>query len=355
MNFREIVAAFCLQGELRSVRELPGGNVHGTYLLGVGEKNVLAQKLNTVAFRDPETLMQNVGTVLTHLRAAAPERIFLRYYETPDGKTFWNGEGGIWRVCDYIPSVSITDTADLRAVRSAGSAYGEFLTMLSDLEPSRLRETIPAFHDTRKRFEDLSRDAERDPCGRLASAGEELSFLYSVRDRACVLTDLFAAGELPLRVTHNDTKLANVLFDETTRDAIAVIDLDTVMPGLVGHDFGDAVRSAANTAGEDCTDPSRVKIDLSVYRAFSDGFLEKTARMLTDTEIRTLAPSCFAITCELAARFLDDYLVGDRYFRIRFPEQNLARAKCQIALAKDMLSKMKKMNAIALQSAEKYR
>ena len=182
--------------------------------------------------------------------------------------------------------------------------------------------------------------------GRLANVEDEVAWLRSVRDTACRLTTMYQAGELPLRVTHNDTKINNVLFDESGREAIVVIDLDTVMPGLVGHDFGDAIRFAANTAEEDCTDLKKVAVDLELYRAFAEGFLSMTGKSLIQAEKDTLAVSCVCMTVEVALRFLEDYLRGDVYFRISHPRHNLERARCQIALAKSMLEHLDEMEQI---------
>lgn len=179
--------------------------------------------------------------------------------------------------------------------------------------------------------------------------------MISVMDKACRLTELYEEGKLPLRVTHNDTKINNFLFDETTHEPLVVIDLDTVMPGLVGHDFGDAIRFAANFEEEDSENISRIGLDLNTFWAFADGFLSKTADTLTELEISTLAQSCFCITCELATRFLDDYLIGDKYFKVKKDKHNLIRTRSQIALAKDMEKKMDSMQAIVNTYADKYK
>ncbi len=176
-----------------------------------------------------------------------------------------------------------------------------------------------------------------------------------MEERACTLTDLYERGELPLRVTHNDTKINNVLFDEETKRALVVIDLDTVMPGLVGHDFGDAIRFAANFVEEDSPHDDKAGVNLNVYWAFAEGFLKETASTLTPREVEMLGESCFALACELATRFLDDYIVGDKYFKIKSAKHNLVRTRCQIALAKDMLRKMDAMNAIVMDCYRRYR
>ena len=264
-------------------------------------------------------------------------------------------EDGFWRLSNYLPSITFDTCDDLNVVRRAGQAFGDFQMMLSDFDVSQLYYTIPDFHDTRKRYEKFKADVAADPCGRVREVREEIDWLLSVEDEACRLTDLYAAGELPLRVTHNDTKINNVLFDEKTHEALVVIDLDTVMPGLVGHDFGDAIRSAANFVEEDCPDASKAGVNLNVYWAFAEGFLKETASTLTEAEVATLGQSCFALACELASRFLDDYLIGDKYFKTRVPGHNLLRTRCQIALARDMRLKMDAMNAIVRDCWERYK
>ena len=255
---------------------------------------------------------------------------------------------------NYVPSITFDSCDDLSVVRSAGEAFGDFQLMLSDFDASQLFYTIPDFHDTRKRYEKLKADAAADPCGCVEQVRGELEWLLSAEDEACRLTDLYNAGELPLRVTHNDTKINNVLFDESNRQALVVIDLDTVMPGLVGHDFGDAIRFAANFVEEDSEKTAQAGINLNVFWAFAEGFLKKTAATLTRNEVDTLGVSCFALACELATRFLDDYIVGDKYFKVKKPQHNLLRTRCQIALAADMRLKMDAMNAIVKECARKY-
>ena len=191
----------------------------------------------------------------------------------------------------------------------------------------------------------LEQTVANDPCGKVKEVQEELDYLFSVRDLACKLTQYHEDGLIPVRVTHNDTKINNILFDPDTHEALVVVDLDTVMPGLVGHDFGDAIRFAANFVEEDCPEADRAGVDMDIFRTFAEGFLEKTAMALTDLEIDTLALSAFTMATELAVRFLDDYIQGSPYFKTLYPEHNLVRARCQIALAKDMQKKMPEMEA----------
>ncbi|MBQ9010093.1 MAG: aminoglycoside phosphotransferase family protein [Clostridia bacterium] len=362
----EVGRAFRLPGSFFSFEEITNGNVNRTYKVNYVTDNgagladthsYLVQKINSYAFRNPELLMSNIEKVTEHIRSRYPEKICLHFHHAEQkGRTRAYLEDGdsIWRVYTYIPAVTYNKCCDPHIIRSAGEAFGDFQMALSDFDASRLNETIPDFHDTRKRYENLIRDAEEDPCGRRKEVRAELEYLLAVQEEACRLTDLHNAGKLPLRVTHNDTKINNVLFHPETGVPLVVIDLDTVMPGLIGNDFGDAVRFAANFTEEDAADTSKTGLDLNVFWAFTDGFLSRTTKSLTKEEKDTLAHSCFSITCELATRFLDDYLVGDRYFKINSERHNLIRARCQIALARDIQRKLRAMNAIIQSCVEQY-
>ena len=354
-KLKEIGDAFCIQGPFFSYEEIKMGNVNHTYKVnyivddGTGMakiKSYLVQRVNTYAFQHPVELMQNIDRVTEHIRRERPKNQSLHFHHTEDRKNYLMDDDGFWRLSNYVPSVTFDSCDDLDVVRSAGEAFGDFQMMLSDFDAEQLFYTIPDFHDTRKRYAKLKEDAQADPCGRVSEVREELNWLLSVEDEACRLTDLYNAGELPLRVTHNDTKINNVLFDEETRRALVVIDLDTVMPGLVGHDFGDAIRFAANFVEEDCRETDKVGVNLDVFRAFAEGFLSMTAKTMTQKEVQTLALSCFVLTAELATRFLADYLDGDLYFKINAPDHNLVRTRCQIALAKDMQKHLPQMEEI---------
>ena len=360
--------AFRIKGPFFNYEEVSQGNVNRTYKVnyirddGTGMaviKPYLVQRVNTYAFKNPIQLMENIDKVTEYIREKAPDKVSLHYHHTEDEngerKTYLTDEDdSFWRICNYVPSVTFDTCDDIRVVRNAGEAFGEFQMLLSDFDATQLYYTIPDFHDTRKRYETMLRDVERDECGRVAEVREEIDWLLSVQDQACRLTDLFNQGKLPLRVTHNDTKINNVLFDEITHEALVVVDLDTVMPGLVGHDFGDAIRFAANFVEEDCEDYQKAGVNLNIFWAFAEGFLKKTAKTLTPLEVETLGMSSFVLACELATRFLDDYIIGDKYFNVKKPKHNLIRTRCQIALAKDMLEKQDAMNAIVRECARKY-
>ena len=363
-KLQKIGEAFCIQGPFFSYEEIKMGNVNHTYKVnyirddgsGMAKiKSYLVQRVNTYAFQHPIELMQNIDHVTEYIRENSPDTLCLHFHHTKDRKNYLEDDEGFWRLSNYVPSITFDTCDDVDVLRNAGEAFGEFQQMLSRFDASKLYYTIPNFHHTRKRYAQLKADILQDPCGRVAQVREEIEWLLSVENQACMLTDMQERGELPLRVTHNDTKINNVLFDEQTHKPLVVIDLDTVMPGLIGHDFGDAIRFAANFVEEDCPDYSKAGLDLNVFWAFAEGFLKKTAATLTENEINTLAMSCFSLACELSTRFLDDYIMGDKYFKTKHARHNLERTRCQIALAKDMLRKMDAMNAIVRECASRYR
>lgn len=350
-KLEEVCRLFRIDYEYLGYETIQMGNVNRTYkvnfLLPEGTpKSFLVQNVNTYAFRNPVGLMNNIDMVTEHIRRKKPGRLALHFHHTADRKTYVSDGNNFWRMTNYVPSVTFNAVTNLDIVRNAGKAFGEFQMDLSDFEIQKLTETIPGFHNTRSRYDTLIHSVTEDKAGRRKEVQEEIDFLLSVQDLACTLTDLQKAGQLPLRVTHNDTKINNVLFDPETKEAMIVIDLDTVMPGLIGHDFGDAIRFAANFVEEDCPEYDRVGVNLEVFEAFAEGFLSMTAKTMTDKEIETLALSSFVLTAELATRFLADYLDGDLYFNIKYPDHNLVRARCQIALAKDMLRKLEDMEEI---------
>ena len=350
-KLHEVCRLFRIYDEFLGYETIQMGNVNRTYkvnfrLADGNPKSFLVQNVNTYAFRNPVALMDNIDQVTEHIRNKKPGQIALHFHHTADRKTYVIDGDNFWRMTNFVKSVTYNSVKDPVIVGNAGKAFGEFQMDLSDFDITRLYETIPDFHNTRKRYETFIASVEADRAGRAGEVREDIDYLLSVQDLACKLTDLNREGKLPLRVTHNDTKINNVLFHLEDNSAMIVIDLDTVMPGLIGHDFGDAIRFAANFVEEDCKEPEKAGVDLEVFRAFAEGFLSQTARTLTETEVDTLALSCFVLTAELATRFLADYLDGDLYFNTTYPGHNLVRARCQIALAKDMLRKMPEMEKI---------
>lgn len=348
-KLEKIGKAFRIEGDYAGYEKIKVGNVNQTYKVTYRRedgslKSYIVQRVNTYAFHQPEELMHNADLITEHIRAKKQEGVALHFHHTKERKTYvYDEEGGFWRLTNYIPSVTYSGSADAEILRRTGEAFGAFQRKLSDFPVTGLYETIPDFHNTPKRLQTLFADAARDPVGRAAEVREELAYIASVREEAEKLTRLYEAGKLPLRVTHNDTKINNVLFDPRTDEAMVIVDLDTVMPGLVGHDFGDGVRFAANRVEEDCPDAEKAGCDLERFWAFAGGFLSQTAELLTDMERSTLALSVFCITVELASRFLDDYIMGDQYFNIDYPAHNLVRGRCQLSLARDVHDKLEQM------------
>ena len=342
---------FCIKGTYLGYETICIGNVNKTYevkfLTPEGNpKSYLIQNVNTYAFRNPVQLMNNIDMVTEHIRDKKKGQIALHFHHTADRKTYVIDGDNFWRMTNFIPSKTYNGVMDPAIIHNAGTAFGEFQVQLADFDIGQLFETIPNFHNTRERFNQLMDAVQKNPVGRLEKVQEELDYLLSVKEEACRLTDMQLSGQLPLRVTHNDTKINNVLFSPIDKRAMVVVDLDTVMPGLVGHDFGDAIRFAANEVAEDSEELEKVKVNLEIFRHFADGFLSMTANTLTPAEIDTLALSCLTLTVELATRFLADYILGDPYFNTKSPEHNLIRTRCQIALAKDMQRKMLQMQQI---------
>lgn len=358
-KIKEVCRAFSIPGKYLGASELKIGNVNKTYIAlfasADGEKRYIVQSVNTYAFREPEHIMHNIDLVTGHIHKKCPGRMALSYYHTDSGTPYLSENGEFWRISDYMPSRTFLTSNNPDIVRKAGAAFGEFQVQLSDFDALLLYETIPNFHNTKIRLETLFKDAERDELGMKKDVAEELRYIESVADEAMCITRMLESGELPLRATHNDTKINNVLFDRDNLAAIAVIDLDTVMPGAVAHDFGDAVRYSANYVAEDSSDYEKVGCNLTVFRAFTEGFLSQTAHMLTENELDTLAVSPFVMTVELAARFLDDYILGSPYFHTSYPEHNLVRTRCQIELARDFKRKLPEMRDIIRECAESAR
>ena len=359
-KLEEVCRLFRIEGTYVGYETIQVGNVNKTYeckfILPEGQpKSFLVQNVNTYAFRHPVELMENIDKVTEHIRAKKPGQVALHFHHTADRKTYVIDGKNFWRMTNYISSMTYDTAENMDLIYNAGKAFGEFQMQLSDFTPDDLFETIPNFHNTRNRFAQLMASVEADPVGRVAEVREELDWLMSVQDLACTLTDMLEAGKLPLRVTHNDTKINNVLFSKDGYEPLVVIDLDTVMPGLVGHDFGDAIRFAANFVREDSREYEKAGVNLKVFEAFAEGFLSMTAKTLTENEIDTLALSCFALTVELSTRFLADYIDGDLYFKTFSADHNLVRTRCQIALAKDMLKKLPQMEQIVRSCVEKFR
>ena len=355
-KFSALAQLFCLSGDVTDYKVISNGNINTTYDVTMkdGEKTrrFVFQKLNIFVFKSPKRIMKNIEKITSHiadkleLEGKSRDGV-MHFAHTAEGKNYYMEEQGFWRISEFVPN-TVTHNAcdDLDVLRSAGVAFGNFQTMLSDFDATALYETIPGFHDTRSRIAVLLRHVNEDPCGRVDEVEEEVSRIRAYRSLAVRLNELIDSREIPLRVTHNDTKINNVLFDQDTGEAKTVIDLDTVMPGLVAYDFGDAIRFAANTAPEDEADLSKVDLDMDRFRAFAEGFLSALGNTLTPIEVKTLSLGVFTMTLELAVRFLDDYITGDQYFKTLYRGHNLVRTRCQLRLADIVYERLGEMNKI---------
>ncbi len=354
-------ALFQIPGEYSRHELITDGHINTTYQVyftnNGEEKDYILQKINTYVFKNPIEVMQNIAFVTEFIRKKLEkttsdiERSVLCYAKTKDGTCYAHDEnGGFWRCCQFVGnSKCFLQTDDLVVIEEAGKAFGEFQGYLSDFSVKRLNIVIPHFHNTVNRYELFQQAIEQDECGRAASVKKEIEAYFEKQEMATKLYRLQQKGVLPLRVTHNDTKISNVLFDKQTKRHLTVIDLDTVMPGLVACDFGDAIRTVASTCEEDEKDLSKVRLDMDKYEAFSRGFVTTVKDALNEDEKNTLALGAFAMTVECGMRFLTDYLNGDKYFKIHYPDQNLVRARCQLALACDMIERLEEMQEIVYQ------
>ncbi len=355
MVIEKAAYAFRCNGTPVSCHEFGHGHINTTMMVHTDAgKSYVMQKINKYVFKEPEKVMENASAVTNHVRKHSREPYAaLHYMTTHDGAYYHLDENGeYWRMYEFVPGVGLEAPECDEDLYQCASAFGRFQEMLSDFPSHTLHETIPNFHNTVDRYRQLKESAKADPVGRAASVQQELKLLMAHEQIAGTLQRMLEAGELPLRVTHNDTKFNNVLLDQQTHKCLCILDLDTVMPGLSLHDFGDAIRSGASVGGENETDPTQIYLDLHLFEVYTRGYLE-AATSLTDKEIDNLPLSALVITLELATRFLKDYLDGDLYFKIDYPEHNLTRARSQIFLAIDMERKLPEMNRIVAQLRRK--
>ncbi len=351
---QQICSQFRLEGTVLACERHGGGHINQTYLITTDRAQYILQRLSPAVFPDIPALMCNIGAVTNYLRTRTDDpRRTLTLIPTVAGEDLLTTEDGeYWRMYNYITdSICLLQAETPEDLYQSGVAFGTFQEQLADFPADTLTETIARFHDTPNRFRLFHEAIEADRVGRLASVRGEVARFLSREGEASSMVDMCAAGELPLRVTHNDTKLSNVLLDAKDRTPLCVIDLDTVMPGLAGNDFGDAIRFGASTALEDEKDLTKVEMSLELYRAFAGGFLSACGHSLTDREIETLPLGAKLMTLECGVRFLTDYLNGDTYFHVSYPEQNLDRCRTQITLVEDMERKWADMQRITQECA----
>ncbi len=348
-EFKRVIAAFPLPGQVLSATPYGNGHINDTFVavvdVGRGTRRFIFQRINHGIFKRVPELMDNITRVTQHLRLRQPRGLAL--VPARDGRDFQFVGGGWWRVYDFIEGAhSIETISKVAQAREAARAFGEFSAQLADLPGARLHDTIPSFHHTRSRFEALRRAVEADQAKRAAEVRTEIEFAFAREADTDVLLDLLARGEIAERVTHNDTKINNLMFDHITGRAVAVLDLDTVMPGLALYDFGDMVRTAASSTTEDDPEPARMKVVLPYFRALVAGYLESAGDVLNATERAHLAFAGKLIAFETGLRFLTDFLQGDVYFRIKRPRHNLERCRTQFALVKSVEENLREMNRI---------
>lgn len=337
------------------------GHINDTFAVYAadGSRRFIMQRIATDTFKDPAGLMDNICGVTEFLRkkivarGGDPERETLNVIRTRDGKAYFtDSDGGAWRAYTFVEdTICLQKVENEKDFYTVAETFGNFQKLLADYPAATLHETIARFHDTPNRYANFEKALAADSMGRAKDVAEEIAFVQAHEADCHVLKDLLDAGKLPLRVTHNDTKLNNVLIDKDTGKGICVIDLDTVMPGLSLHDFGDSIRFGANDCDEDEPDQNKVHFSLHLYDVFTKGFLCANGDAMTDLEKDCLPWGAKLMTLECGMRFLTDYLEGDHYFHIQRPGQNLDRARTQFTLVKGMEAEWNGMKAVV----EKYR
>lgn len=346
IDISTILSQFPFEGKAVDIQAINEGLINTTLVADFGNKKYVIQKINTNVFKDPDNLMNNIVSVTEYLRKAIEsngdnaERQTLRFLKTVDGKPYYTDENGdCWRSYVYLDnSYTISSGCSLDEIYEAARAFGNFQYLLEDFPGNELFETIPNFHHTPTRYDNLMKAVEENKAGRLDEVQEEIKFFTDRKGNISVVTDLLEKGEIPVRVTHNDTKINNVLFDSNTKKAICVIDLDTIMPGSSLYDFGDGIRTSATLGAED--DIDKIGLDVEAFEAYVKGYLDGTNGKLCEKEVELLPFSVILLTQEVAMRFLTDYLDGDIYFKTSCDKHNLIRTRAQIKLIKDIEAKM---------------
>ena len=362
----EAVAAFEFGAPVVSVCRFGSGHVNDTFRVDTdradGENPLfILQRINEVAFHKPDEVMANVIGITEYLskkiREAGgdPSREALQVIRPRSGEiSYKDSEGGTWRVFPFVRDIECYDSAETPELFEASArAFGKFQRMLDGYPAETLYETIPHFHDTEDRLARLKAAIAADSMGRVAECADEISFALAREADCSVALNALREGVLPLRVTHNDTKLNNVLIDKVSGDGICIVDLDTTMPGLSIYDFGDSIRFGANHADEDEKDLTKVNFDIDLFEAYTRGFLEGAGGALTQAELEHLPWGAKLMTLECGMRFLTDYLVGDVYFQISRPEQNLDRCRTQFKLVRDMEAQLEAMGHIVAKCASR--
>ena len=357
-DFTEIFQQFLIKGELIFCERYGEGHINDTFRLTVHdcgkEVHYILQRINNRLFTDVEKLMRNIELVTDFCRRSVtarggdPMRECLNIVRTKEGQTYYNDGTNYFRMYIFIENATTYQTVrNPRDFYESAVAFGSFANLLARFDASQLYEVLPDFHNTRVRYANFVTAVEKDECGRSTEVRKEIDWVNAHKDLCGEIVDKIVSGEIPLRVTHNDTKLNNVMIDDATGKGIAVIDLDTVMPGSLCYDFGDSIRFGCNSAAEDEPDTSKVHFVFDLYKTYLDGYLSAVGESITQREKELLPWGAVLMTYECGMRFLTDYLEGDVYFRTHRPKQNLARARTQFKLVDDMLAVIDKMLAEA--------
>jgi len=356
-DLKKIFDSFITEGTFLKADSFGSGHIHETFLVTTAEAekdDYILQKINNSVFRNVEELQENLERVTVHIRrklAAIPgsdiTRECLQMLKAKDGKSCHTDDhGNFWRVFIFISNHRSYDIVDSPSKAfEGGKAIGRFQALLADLPGKPLHETIPSFHDVEKRIDRFMNTLERDPAGRVKETLSETGFMMKRADEMRIIQKLGREGKIPVRITHNDTKFNNILFDENEK-SLCIIDLDTVMPGYFHSDFGDAIRTGANVAAEDEEDLSKIKMDINLFRAYAEGYLSETKNTLNKIEKEYLAFAPLLMTFEQALRFLTDYIDGDTYYKIHHEKHNLQRTRAQIRLLESMEEQFGEMKEI---------
>ena len=355
----EAIDLIDLKGVVIEVTPFGGGLINATFLVRTKlengeERKYILQRINHYIFKNVEKLMDNYCRVCDYLKEVVRKnngdvsRETITVVKAKDGRSFTqDSEGNYWRAIDFIPDTVTYETISCEDdFYKAGKAFGNFQNMVSDYNAELLYESIPNFHNTKVRLNTFIKAIEENKSGRRDNVIDEIDFILERQEQASLLVDMLERGELPLRVTHNDTKISNVLLDKDSKEGICVIDLDTIMPGLSLYDFGDAIRSGATFAREDEEDLSKVFVDLGLFESFTKGFIEGVDNGLTQKEIELLPMGAKIITLEQGMRFLTDYLDGDLYYKTSYDDHNLVRTRTQLKLVRDLEEKWEEANNI---------
>jgi Ser/Thr protein kinase RdoA (MazF antagonist) len=356
-NLKEIFRLFKTEGTYKSGEPFGSGHIHDTFRIETAEPDkddYILQRLNNKIFKNIPQLQSNIERVTVHLRSklrmipgSDPKRECLSLVPAIDGNSWiQDSEGNYWRLYIFISghhSYNVVDSPD--KAFEGGKAIGRFQAMLADMPGDPLFETIPFFHDIGKRLDTFNLKVTEDPAGRAGSVKDEINNVLSRAEEMKIILKLGKEGKIPVRITHNDTKFNNILLNENDK-ALCVIDLDTVMPGYVHYDFGDAIRTAANSASEDEKDLSKIFMNINLFRAYAEGYLSETVATLNDVEKEYLAFAPRLITYTIAVRFLTDYIDGDNYFKIHHEHHNLQRARAQLKLVRSMEEQYSDMQKI---------